>query len=103
MKNIYNYPENISEEIFEEIIQGNTFKMERIVSPYLPKGDSKWYNQEENEYVVILQGEAKIELVNSEVITLNKGDHFLIKRFTKHRVAYTSKNPLVIWLTIHYK
>jgi len=103
MKNLFNYPENISEEIFEEIIQGNTFKMERIISPHLPKGDSKWYNQRNNEYVILLQGEAKIELVDSEIISLKKGDGFLIKSFTKHRVAYTSKNPLAIWLTIHYK
>ena len=103
MKNLLKYSNLLEEEIFEEIIQGNSFKVKKIVSPYMPDGDTKWYMQEEKELVIILQGEAKLEFDNSRIISLKTGDYYLIDSLIKHRVAYTSNNPKTIWLTIYYK
>ena len=69
----------------------------------MPNGDTKWYKQEEKELVIILQGEAKLELDKSNIISLKTGDYYLIDSLIKHRVAYTSDNPVTIWLTIYYK
>lgn len=103
MQNIFKLQEKISKEIFEEIANGSSFRMERIISPHMPNGASKWYEQEEHELVILLQGVAKIEYENSDIITLKQGDYITIKPMNKHRVYYTSKEPLAIWLTIHYK
>ena len=103
MNNLLKYSNLFKEEIFEEIIRGSSFKVKKIVSPPMPDGDTKWYLQEEKELVIILQGEAKIEFDNSNIISLKTGDYFLIDSSIKHRVAYTSDNPVTIWLTIYYK
>jgi len=103
MENLLRNATVLSEEIFEELIRGSSFRMERIISPPMPNGDTKWYIQEEKELVILLQGQAKIEFENSKIITLNTGDYFIIESFAKHRVAFSSSNPITIWLTIHYK
>jgi len=89
-------------EIFEEILSKDDFYIERIISPPMPGGDEKWYDQDTNELVILLQGTAKIEFEN-EIITLKKGDYRIIESHRRHRVAFTGSEPVAVWLAIHYK
>ena len=50
MKNLLKYSNLSEQEIFKEIIRGNSFKVKKIVSPPMPNGDTKWYKQEEKEH-----------------------------------------------------
>lgn len=92
--------ENFNEEIIDDILSGKNFRIERIVST---GQTSDWYDQEENELVILLQGIAKIEYEENVIKEVNVGDYFLIKAHEKHRVIYTSKNPACVWLCIFYK
>jgi cupin 2 domain-containing protein len=47
-----------------------------------------------------LQGNARIEFLNSETISLKNGDYLFIPAHKKHRVMYTSAEPLCIWLAV---
>lgn len=60
-----------------------------------------WYEQTEDEWVVVLSGEGEIEWVNGEKLKLKQGDSIFIPSYKKHRVSYTSKNPPCIWLAIY--
>ena len=53
-------PENLKKELFEEILNGKDFTVERIISDghFSPK--DFWYDQEKNELVFLLQGKSKI-------------------------------------------
>ena len=88
-------------EIFETIFQNNIIKIERIVSCGQTSPVGFWYNQNENEFVILLSGEAKIEF-KTYTITLKKGDYLLIPKHVKHRVSFTSLDKPTIWLAIFW-
>ena len=85
-----------SEQI-EILAQSENFRVERIVSNCASSPAGFWYNQDEDEKVWVLQGEALIEF-KGEVAPLKKGEGLLIKRHTLHRVKSTSKD--CVWLAV---
>jgi len=103
MKN--NIFENIiidkKQEQFFELIKNDNIKIEKIVSNGQSSPINFWYEQKENEFVLILKGNAILEYEDKEVI-LKEGDFVNIKAFTKHRVKYTNKDEPTIWLAIFY-
>ena len=103
MKN--NIFENIiidkKQEQFFELIKNENIKIEKIVSNGQSSPINFWYEQKENEFVLILKGNAILEYEDKEVI-LKEGDFVNIKAFTKHRVKYTNKDEPTIWLAIFY-
>lgn len=93
-----NIPLSSNQEIFETITQNNNIKIERIISYGQTTAKDYWYNQEDDEFVVIIKGNAKITYEDGEIFDLKKGDSLYIKAHQKHQVTYTS-NP-TIWLAI---
>ena len=85
-------------EDFQEILKCGNVKIERIVSSDKP--ESIIYNQSQNEWVLLLQGEATLE-IDQEIKQLNSGDYLFIPAHTPHRVIKTSTKPCCIWLAIH--
>ena len=96
-----NIPQNIPEELFENIVSTKNIKIERIISKGHTSPSYGWYDQEENEWVILLEGEASIEF-EDKTIHLKKGDYINIPSHQKHKVIKTSKNPPAIWLAIFY-
>lgn len=88
-----------NEELVEIIARGKNVRIERIVSSGETSPEGFWYDQNEDELVLLLQGTAIIAFETRE-ITLKQGDWKIIPKHQKHRVAYTSKNPLTVWLCI---
>ena len=85
-------------EIFEEILHCGNVRVERIVSSARP--DLTLYNQPQDEWVCLLQGEAEL-WVAGQRIHLKPGDHCFIPAHTPHRVLRTSAGPPCIWLAVH--
>jgi len=99
-----NIPDRIPEELFQEILQTENFKVERIVSRGHSSPDNYWYDQEENEWVILLKGNAGLLFEGDEnVVILKPGDYINIPSHTKHRVEWTDPNTETVWLEIHYK
>ncbi len=90
------------EEVFEKIISDKNFFVERIISSGQRSAEGFWYNQEQSEWVIVLQGNAKIEFEDDVILELNVGDYVLIPPHKKHRVIETSQTEKTIWLAIHY-
>lgn len=86
-----------SEEFETLLHQGNT-KIERIVSS--PHPDDIFHCQSHDEWVVLLQGEAELEVAGKQA-KLGPGDHLCIPAGTAHRVLSTSSDPCCIWLAVH--
>jgi cupin 2 domain-containing protein len=61
-----------------------------------------WYDQPENEWVLLVQGAARLQLENREPIDLRPGDYVLIPAHQKHRVDWTDPNQETIWLAVHF-
>jgi len=96
-------PEDISEEIFSELVRGDNIKIERIVSKGHSSPASGWYDQAEHEWVAVLKGAAKIAFENGEEIHLTAGSYLTISAHTKHKVTWTTPDMETIWLAVHYK
>jgi len=102
-KNIFELPEKINtqEELFEALIKTPDILIERIISAGQVSPPDFWYDQEKDEWVVLLQGNAIIEYDNGEKTELFSGDYLFIPSHLRHRIIYTSANPVCIWLAIH--
>lgn len=103
--NIYDSISDLAlpQETFEILFKNNNLKIERIISSGHKSPDGFWYDQEINEWILILEGEARLEFENSEFISLKKGDYLNIPAHIKHRVSYTSNKPKCIWLAVFYE
>lgn len=90
-------------ENFLSLFSDERICIERIVSFGQKTGNDQWLVQEENEWVILIQGEAEILIKeNNMKVYMRKGDHLFIPSNCKHRVSFTSDDPPCIWLAIHF-
>ncbi len=97
-------PKADEEEVFEKIIEQEDFLLERIISTGQQSPEGFWYEQQRDEWVVLLQGKATLQFQRpNEEVQLKAGDSILLPALCKHRVSHTSNEPPCIWLALHYK
>lgn len=102
MANIFDLPSSLPpEEYFEPLISGTNLRIERIVSTGQITPVGEWYDQEWDEWVILLQGTATLRYGDGSVCQLNAGDYVFIPAHQNHRVDYTSTNPPCVWLAVH--
>lgn len=89
-------------EQFFDLIKNDNVRIEKIVSNGQNSPKDFWYIQDENEFVLLLKGEAILEFEDNEVL-LKEGNFINIEKKRKHRVKYTSETNPTIWLAIFYK
>lgn len=97
-----NLPADLSAEVFEVLAQSESVTIERIVSKGHTSPESGWYDQERNEWVIVLQGRAKLEFEAGGVLEIEAGTYVNIPAHARHRVIETSVEPVTIWLAVHY-
>lgn len=96
-------PENLPEEMLQTICSGNKVRIERIVSRGHSSPPGFWYDQEKNEFVLVLQGKAGLRLEGKkDVLLLEPGDYLDIPARVKHRVEWTDPQQDTVWLAVHY-
>lgn len=95
-------PESLDEEVFDLLLKNEKIKIERIISKGHTSPKSGWYNQNKNEWVIVLKGEALIAFENGENVKLNAGSHLHISAHTKHKVEWTAPETETIWLAVFY-
>lgn len=95
-------PEDMSAEMFEDILKAPGVRIERIVSRGHTSPDSGWYDQDEHEWVMVVEGRAAIEFEDGAVVTLVKGDHLNIPAHCRHRVSWSDPDRNTIWLAVFY-
>jgi cupin 2 domain-containing protein len=102
VKNIFaRVRENSAAEEFVTLLENSSVKIERIVSHSHASPEGFWYDQAEDEWVIVLRGEATLEFATGEQVELGGGDYLTIPRHVKHRVRRTG--PGTIWLAVYLK
>lgn len=96
-----NIPPALSEERVEQLMATGHVRIDRIISRGQTAPASGWYDQPQDEWVALLQGEARIEFQGAPEVSLKAGDWILIHAHQKHRVTFTSTEPACIWLAVH--
>ena len=102
MKNLFtNLPSNLPDELFTTLLDANHLRIERIVSHGHASPEGFWYDQDQHEWVIVLQGAARlsIEGINEE---LKPGDFINIPAHQKHRVEWTTQDEPTVWLAVFY-
>jgi cupin 2 domain-containing protein len=96
-------PSDLPKELFTTLHQAKGLRIERIVSQGHASPTGFWYDQDESEWVIVLQGSAAIQLEgDSDPVELQPGAYLNIPAHTRHRVVSTSPTKKTIWLAISY-
>ena len=97
MPNIFDLPSSLPhQELFETLLSTDNVLIERIISTGQTTPPEEWYDQEKDEWVILLQGQATLAYADGSQIQLTAGDYILIPAHQKHRVADTSSDPACI-------
>lgn len=103
MPNIFaNIPNDIPEELFEEILSAGNIRIERILSHGHGSPEVGWYDQSENEWVIVLKGQGVLEFEDGRVVTLSAGDYINIDAGVRHKVVSTVPDDVTVWLAVFY-
>ncbi len=94
-------PASIPDELTETLLKADSIRIERIVSRGQSSPDNFWYDQDEHEWVVVLQGAARLAF-EDELIELKPGDFVNIPAHRQHRVEWTTPDEPTIWLAVFY-
>ena len=94
--NIYNYITPEDNETFTTLLEHKNIKINRIVSA--ENIEPIEYRQEEDEWLVVIEGEAILSL-NGKEQKLSKGDTLFIPAKIPHTVLKTQEGT--VWLTVH--
>lgn len=103
MNNIFEaIPKNLKSEIFERFVDNDSIRIERIISKGHSTPETGWYDENRNEWVMLLKGEARLSFADGPSVNLKAGDFLDIPAHKKHRVDWTDPDTETIWLAIHY-
>jgi cupin 2 domain-containing protein len=96
-------PADVPDEVFEDILRTPLVRIERIISKGHASPEAGWYDQDENEWVLVLEGSGSILFEDGRQVVLNKGDYLHIPAHARHKVLWTDKEGLTIWLAVFYR
>lgn len=96
-------PRNLPEELITVLANSAAVRIERIVSEGHASPDGFWYDQLQDEFVILLQGAAHIRLEGmNQLAELVPGDYLSIPAYTRHRVEWTAPDGPTVWLAVHF-
>jgi cupin 2 domain-containing protein len=96
-------PSEATGEFFQVLLETGTFRLERIVSAGQATPPGEWYDQDTDEWVVLLTGGAGLRFEDEPAPRiLAPGDHLLIPAHRRHRVEWTDPETPTVWLALHF-
>lgn len=99
-----NIPRSLPEELIEVLCQSGGMWVERIVSRGQHSPADFWYDQDDNEFVVLIKGRARLRVEGrAEPVGMEPGDYLEIKAHVRHRVEWTPPDEDTVWLAVYYR
>ncbi|HHJ36589.1 MAG TPA: cupin domain-containing protein [Gammaproteobacteria bacterium] len=98
-----NIPHDIDEEVIDCLVKSGVVKIERIISRGHTSPVTGWYDQQQNEWVIVLKGCAIIVFDDDRgSLKLDSGDYLSIPAHSRHRVKWTDPSIETVWLAVSY-
>ena len=94
-------PGKAPQEIVDELLSRSGLRIERIVSTGQTTPENQPYDQDHDEWVLLLSGAARLWLDGEGERALRPGDCLLIPAHQRHRVTFTAPDQPTVWLAIH--
>jgi cupin 2 domain-containing protein len=101
---LHDLPDAGAGEIAEALFSAPGLHIERIVSLGQRSPPGFWYDQPEGEFVVLLEGRARLRFADeAEDRVLVPGDCLAIAPHRRHRVEWTDPDRPTVWLAVFYR
>ena len=95
-------PTALPAEQFDTLVKTGGCRLERIISIGHATPPNEWYDQNGDEWVILLQGRAGLRFADEDALRLlTPGDYVWIPAHCRHRVEWTSADPPAVWLALH--
>ena len=95
-------PENLPDELVEVLEERPGVRLERIVSRGHASPPGFWYDQETDEWVMLVSGKAELEFEGEKgPFTMTQGDWVFIPAGRRHRVLWTDPGNDTVWVALH--
>lgn len=96
-------PTTLLAERFDTLLNTGVCRLERIVSIGHATAPGEWYDQNGDEWVILLQGQAGLRFADEDAARLlTPGAYVWIPAHCRHRVEWTSADPPTVWLALHW-
>ena len=96
-------PENLPDELFEVILERPGFRLERIVSKGHASPPGFWYDQDDDEWVMLVSGNAELLFEGeNQPRTMSSGDWVHIPAHCRHRLEWTDPENDTVWLALYF-
>lgn len=95
-------PDASDAEQFETLLARSGLRIVRIVSDGQASPPGAWFDQDDDEWVVVLAGKAGLRIEGeSEARTLGPGAYVFLPAHCRHRVEWTDPQTPTVWLAVH--
>ena len=92
----------LADEMVDTLCERPDLRIERIVSTGQITPDGHWYDQDHDEWVLMVKGSARLRIEGeTEDRKLEEGDYIFLPAHCRHRVTWTQSEPPTVWLAIH--
>ncbi|WP_243454129.1 cupin domain-containing protein [Oceanisphaera pacifica] len=95
-------PTDLTDEHFQDLLKTPNVRIERVVSHGNNSPTVGWYDQNEDEWVMVLQGEGWLEFTGGREVRLQVGDFIHIPAHTQHKVSHTQADGITVWLAVFF-
>lgn len=102
--NVYGgIPTTLPDELVQTLASGKGMRIERIVSRGHCSPPGFWYDQSDDEWVILLKGAARLRFEQDDrMMHLAEGDYVNIAAHQRHRVEWTAETTETVWLAVFY-
>ncbi len=95
-------PCKAAEERIDVLLSRPGLRVERIVSTGQASPPGFWYDQPQDEWVIVLRGAAGLLVEGESERRLGPGDFAFLPARKRHRVAWTATDEPTVWLAVHF-
>ena len=88
-------------EVSEVLFRRKDVRVERIVSLDYSSPAGFWYEQPDDEWVLVLSGQGTLEFEDGRRVAMGPGESLDIPAGVRHRVAATHPTEPTEWLAVH--
>jgi cupin 2 domain-containing protein len=94
----------LTDELVDLLVERPGLRIERIVSTGQVTAEGQWYDQDSDEWVLLVEGSARLRIEGEQADReLSEGDWILLPAHCRHRVTWTRAEPPTVWLAIHFR
>jgi cupin 2 domain-containing protein len=91
-------------EALVALVEAGDVRIERIVSDGHATPAGEWYDQETDEWVMVVRGSAGLRFEEEPTArVLREGDWVHIPAHARHRVEWTDGREPTVWLAVHWR